>query len=47
MRFQSAANARKCIELLDHRYFDERELLCYYWDGKTDYKKEKESDQDL
>lgn len=39
----SALHAEECIKLLDKRYFDGRELKCYFWDGKTDYRKGRES----
>jgi hypothetical protein len=28
---------------MDKRSFDYRELKCHFWDGKTDYRKVKES----
>jgi hypothetical protein len=28
---------------MNGRWYDERQLKCYYWDGKTDYKAVKES----
>ena len=43
LRFESAIDAEKCIELMNDRWYDERQLKCYYWDGKTDYKAIKES----
>ncbi len=30
---------------MNNRWFDERQLKCYYWDGKTDFKVVKESDE--
>lgn len=32
---------------MNDRFFDGRKLKCFYWDGKTDYKKVKESDDAL
>ena len=30
---------------MNDRWFDERQLKCFYWDGKTDYKKVRESEE--
>jgi hypothetical protein len=30
---------------MDKRAFDYRELKCHFWDGKTDYRKIKESEE--
>lgn len=43
LRFESALDAEKCIKLMNDRWFDERQLKCYFWDGKIDYKMVKES----
>ena len=32
---------------MNDRWFDSRQLKCFYWDGKTDYKVVKESDEAL
>jgi len=32
---------------MNDRWFDERQLKCFYWDGKTDYKLIRESDEAL
>jgi len=32
---------------MDKRFFDERQLACYFWDGKTDFKKVSESEDVL
>ena len=32
---------------MNGRWYDQRQLKCYYWDGKTDYKQVKESTQVL
>ena len=29
---------------MDGRYFDSRQLKCHFWDGKTDYKQVRESE---
>ena len=31
---------------MNKRFFDGRELECFYWDGKTDYRKHKETKED-
>ena len=43
LKFQTSKQAEQCIELMDERWFDQRQLKCYYWDGTTDYKQVKES----
>ena len=45
MRFLSSLHAEECIALMNDRWFDERQLKCFYWDGKTDYKKVRESEE--
>lgn len=47
IRFQSSLHAEQCITLMHDRWFDERQLKCFYWDGKTDYKLVRESDDAL
>ena len=43
IKFASALHAEACIKLMNDRYFNYRQLKCYFWDGKTDYKKTRES----
>jgi hypothetical protein len=31
---------------MNKRFFDGRELRCYFWDGKTDYRKSRETVDD-
>ncbi len=38
IRFESALDADKCVTLMNDRWFDQRQLKCYFWDGKIDYK---------
>ena len=45
LRFLSSLHAGECIALMNGRWFDERQLECFYWDGKTDYKVVKESSE--
>ena len=45
LRFLSSLHADQCIQLMNGRYFDTRQLKCFYWDGKTDFKIVRESDE--
>lgn len=46
LKFKSAVSAAKCIELNNKRFFGGREISCFYFDGKTNYKmQETEEDQ--
>mmetsp|Transcript_25929 Transcript_25929/g.75550 ORF Transcript_25929/g.75550 Transcript_25929/m.75550 type:complete len:218 (+) Transcript_25929:1068-1721(+) len=36
-KFKTAFAAEECIKLMHGRFFAERKLVCYYWDGATDY----------
>eukprot|EP00871_Galdieria_phlegrea_P000399 jgi/Galph1/135/GphlegSOOS_G4803.1 len=38
VRFQSAAAAESCIEVMSGRWFGGRQLVAEYYDGKTDYR---------
>jgi HIV Tat-specific factor 1 len=40
VKFESALDAERCVQLMEGRWFDKRQLRCYFWDGKTDYKLE-------
>ena len=46
IRFMSAIHAEECIKVMNGRFFDGRQIKCYYWDGKTDYRVVKESVED-
>jgi len=39
IKFDKSIYAEECIKLMGGRFFDGRELKCFYWDGKTDFKK--------
>ncbi|KAL4434883.1 hypothetical protein ABPG74_021222 [Tetrahymena malaccensis] len=39
IKFKNSTDAKTCIDKMNGRYFDERELECFFWDGKTDYKR--------
>ena len=47
IKFQSGLHAEDCTKLMNDRFFDGRKLKCYFWDGKTDYKKVQESNDVL
>ena len=40
LKFQTPLDAEKCIELMNNRWFDGRQLQAYFWDGVTDYRVE-------
>ena len=39
VKFKKASNADNCIETMDGKVFNGRSLRCFFWDGKTDYRK--------
>lgn len=47
IKFDSSMDAEECIKLMGGRFFDGRELKCFYWDGKIDYKVVRETEQSL
>lgn len=47
IRFLSSLHSEECIKLMNGRFFDLRQLKCFYWDGKTDYKVVKETKETL
>jgi len=38
IKFQNGSSAHKCIETMDGRFFGQRKIECFYFDGKTNYK---------
>jgi len=42
IKFASSGEAEKCIELMEGRFFDARQLSCFVWDGKVDFAKANE-----
>mmetsp|Transcript_9206 Transcript_9206/g.22610 ORF Transcript_9206/g.22610 Transcript_9206/m.22610 type:complete len:569 (-) Transcript_9206:264-1970(-) len=38
VKFKQGTSAAKCIEIMHGRYFGQRKLECFYFDGKTNYK---------
>lgn len=43
IKFQEAKPAEECIKLMNGRFFGGRELECFYWDGKTNYRVTRET----
>jgi len=46
IKFKEDAAAERCIQLMNGRFFAGRELKCFYWDGKTDYRRTRETMED-
>jgi len=47
VKFQSALHAEECIKKMNGRFFDGRQIKCFFWDGKTDYKVVRESKEEI
>jgi HIV Tat-specific factor 1 len=47
IKFGSALHAEECKKVMNGRFFDAREIRCEYWDGKTDYRLAKESNEEI
>ena len=45
IKFSTPTAAEKCIESLNGRLYNGKKLDAFYWDGKTDYSKFKESEE--
>ena len=45
LRFEKPSVALKCVELMNGRFYGGRALECAFWDGKTDYKHVRESEE--
>ena len=43
VKFKEDKDAEECVSLMDGRFFDGREVECFYWDGETDYKLNREA----
>jgi HIV Tat-specific factor 1 len=39
IKFKSPLAAEKCIETLNNRFYNGKQIEASYWDGKTDYNK--------
>ena len=37
VKFKTSYAASECIKLMEGRWFAERQIKCYYWDGTTDF----------
>lgn len=37
IKFKSGEHARQCIGLMNKRWFNQRQLICDYYDGVTDH----------
>lgn len=46
IKFDDPKAAEQCIKLMNGRFFAGKELECFYWDGKTNYRVVKESAQE-
>jgi len=44
IKFRTPSAAEKCIQALNGRIYNGRNLETFYWDGKTDYRKSQEDD---
>lgn len=40
IKFEHDKDAEQCIAIMNGRFFDQRSLICEYWDGETDYKRD-------
>lgn len=47
IKFSSAVHAEDCIKVMNGRFFDGREIKCGFWDGKTDYRIARESNEEV
>ena len=47
IKFNSALHAEECIKVMNGRFFDGRQLNAYFWDGKTDYRLIRESNEEV
>lgn len=47
IKFKLPSAAQECIKMMDGRFFGGRQISCFYWDGKTDYKRAPESEEEM
>ena len=45
IKFYDPKSAQKCINIMNHRYFNEKIIECFYFDGITNYNDIKETNQ--
>jgi HIV Tat-specific factor 1 len=46
IKFNEPKDAEACIALMNGRFFNGKELECFYWDGKTNYRVTRDTHQD-
>ena len=47
VKFASGLHADECIKVMNGRFFDARKLLAYFWDGTTDYRIARETNDEI
>lgn len=47
IKFDTSAQAEWCIGKMDGRWFDKRQLKCFFWDSQTDYRHFQETKEEL
>lgn len=47
VKFEKGAAAEKCIAAINGRQYNGHTIECFYWDGKTNYKVVKESEEEV
>ena len=47
IKFETGLSADECIKVMSGRFFDGRQLHAFFWDGKTDYRIVRESNDEL
>ena len=47
VKFVSSVHADQCVKVMEGRFFAGRVLHAWYWDGKTDYRIERETQDEL
>jgi HIV Tat-specific factor 1 len=45
IKFKSPTSAEKCIQALNGRFYNGKQIEAVYWDGKTDYSKISENSE--
>ena len=43
VKFKDITAAEECLKVMNGRFFDGRQLECFYWDGETDFNKKGET----
>jgi HIV Tat-specific factor 1 len=47
IKFKTPTAAANCIQLMNGRFFAGSKISCFFWDGKTDYKKPPETEEEV